>query len=348
MASTIRILSIDGGGIRGIIAATVLRELLASRTAQDVFHLVTGTSTGGILACGLCRPDPLSPQDLIDLYAEHGHEIFTRPALRRLPGADLLEEKYSATSLEHHLRQQLGDTKLSDVRGVDLLVPSYAIELPVPRPNGETRAPLFFRSWQAAGQDLPSGALNLEYDFQLRDVARATSAAPTYFEPAAIRNAAGQQFGMIDGGVFANNPAMCALVAAWRRYGSDHQFIVVSLGTGFLQRPIPLKKAQGWGKIGWLEPILSVLMDGNADTVTFRAQELLGPDHHRFDIPLGVSRSEPHAVNDDFDDASQENTAALLAKAADLVEGERERIEALARLLREPREAIELPSVPVA
>src|SRR5829696_1879729 len=102
MVSTIRILSIDGGGIRGIIAATVLRELLCGQRARDVFHLIAGTSTGGILACGLCRPDPLSPQDLIDLYVEHGREIFTRPPLHRLPGADLLEEKYSATPLEHY------------------------------------------------------------------------------------------------------------------------------------------------------------------------------------------------------------------------------------------------------
>jgi hypothetical protein len=340
MASTIRILSIDGGGIRGIIAAAVLQELLGGQHAQDVFHLIAGTSTGGILACGLCRPQPLSPQDLIDLYVQHGPEIFTRPLLRRWPGADLLEERYLAKALELHLHRQLGDIRLSDVQGVDLLVPSYAIELPIPRPNGETRAPLFFRSWQAAGEDLPPGATPAEYDFLLRDVARATAAAPTYFEPAAIRNVAGQQFGMLDGGVFANNPAMCALVAAWRRYGSGHRYILISLGTGFLQRPIPLAQAKGWGKIGWLEPILSVLMDGTADTVSFQAQELLGPDHHRFDIPLGVSRDEPHAVNDDFDDASPGNIAALLAKAADLVEAQQAQIQAVAQLLREPRMSI--------
>lgn len=271
MASTIRILPIDGGGIRGIIAASVLSELLGGKRAQDVFHLIAGTSTGGLLACGLCRPQPLSSQDLVDLYVRHGPEIFSRPVLRRFPGADLLEERYSAAALERYLHGQLGDARLADVKGVDLMVPSYAIELPVPRLNGETRAPLFFRSWQAKGEDLPQGASAPEYDFLLRDVARATSAAPTYFEPASIRNGAGQQFGIIDGGVFANNPTVCALVAAWRRYGPAHRYTVVSLGTGFLQRPIPLAQARSWGKIGWLEPILSVLMDGTADTVAFQA-----------------------------------------------------------------------------
>jgi predicted acylesterase/phospholipase RssA len=344
MVSTIRILSIDGGGIRGIIAATVLRELLRGQGAQDVFHLIAGTSTGGILACGLCRPTPLSPDDLVNLYVEHGREIFPRS----FPGASLLGPRYSAKTLEMHLRRQLGDIRLADVQGVDLLVPSYAIELPKPRPDGETRAPLFFRSWQAAGEDLPPGASATEYDFLLRDVARATSSAPTYFEPAAIQNTAGERFGMIDGGVFANNPAMCALVAAWRRYGHQHQFIVVSLGNGFLQRPIPLVRAKSWGKIGWLEPILSVLMDGTSDTVTFQTQEVLGANHHRFDIPLGVTKNDHHAVNDDFDDASASNISALLAKANDLIELQHSRLDEVARLLRTPRDDPKLPSAPVS
>ena len=347
MVGTIRILTIDGGGIRGIIAATILREILAGQRASDVFHLIAGTSTGGILACGLCRPNPLSPQDLIELYVEHGDEIFPRTFPRSFPGASLLGPRYSAKPLEAQLLRQLGDTRLAEIRGVDLLVPSYAIDLPTPRPNGETRAPLFFRSWQAAGEDLPPGGSAAEYDFHLRDVARATSAAPTYFEPAAVRNLAGQRFGMIDGGVFANNPAMCALVAAWRRYGPEHRFVVVSLGNGFLQRPIPLATAKSWGKIGWLEPILSVLMDGSSDTVTFQAQELLGANHYRFDIPLGVTQSDRHAVNDDFDDASTGNIAALLAKASDLIELERPRIDELTRLLGTPRDDIALPTGPM-
>ena len=195
---------------------------------------------------------------------------------------------------------------------------------------------MFFRSWQAQGEALPAGADRSEYDFCLRDVARATSAAPTYFEPAQIENMAGQQFGMIDGGVFAKNPTMCALVAAWRRYGAEHNYLVVSLGTGFLQRPIPFQEAKGWGTIGWARPILSVLMDGNTDTVAAQASELLGTNHYRFDIALGVSQNDYHAVNDDLDDASPGNIGALLAKADDLVVREQDRLTTLSALLREP------------
>jgi patatin-like phospholipase/acyl hydrolase len=72
----VRILSIDGGGIRGIIPAMVIKALLKDRSAQDVFHLVAGTSTGGIIACGLAKPEPMTLTEIIDLYVEHGADIF--------------------------------------------------------------------------------------------------------------------------------------------------------------------------------------------------------------------------------------------------------------------------------
>lgn len=320
MAKTIRILSIDGGGIRGIIPATVLGKILGNRRAQDVFHVIAGTSTGGIIACGLCKPNPLTPKALIDLYVNHGAAIFRRPFIWRFPGSNLLEEKYDAAELEAQIKAILGDTRLSEVEDVDLVVPSYAIKLAVARPDGENRAPMFFNSWRARGEGLKSGQDKKEYDFLLRDIARATSAAPTYFEPAVVTNAAKQSFGMIDGGVFANNPAMCALAAAYDRYGvDDTNYVVVSLGTGFLQRPIPLHEAQGWGLAGWARPILSVLMDGNTDTVSYELDQILGARHFRFDISLGVTQDDRNAVNDDFDDASPANIAALKAKAQELV-----------------------------
>jgi uncharacterized protein len=86
MEQTVRSLSIDGGGIRGIIPARVLQELLGDHPAQDVFHLIAGTSTGGIIGCGLAKPNPMTPTELIDLYVEHGDDIFARPQLKRLPG----------------------------------------------------------------------------------------------------------------------------------------------------------------------------------------------------------------------------------------------------------------------
>jgi hypothetical protein len=108
---------------------------------------------------------------------------------------------------------------------------------------------------------------------------------------------------------------------------------------------MPLNKARSWGQIGWLGSIRSVLMDGNADTVSAQTQEVLGPEYHRFDIALGVTPQDRHAVNDDFDDAASENIVALLAKADDLLEAERTRVNAVAQLLRTPKESLgEAPS----
>jgi hypothetical protein len=113
---------------------------------------------------------------------------------------------------------------------------------------------------------------------------------------------------MIDGGVFANNPAMCALAAARRLYPEARRFLVVSLGTGGLQRPIPYSKAKDWGLVGWLRPLLSVIFDASSDTVCYQLDEEVGEENNfRFDIALGERAGDPEAVNDDFDDASPGN-----------------------------------------
>jgi len=101
MSDSIRILSIDGGGIRGIIPAMVIQALLGKLKAQDVFHIIAGTSTGGIIACGLAKPNPISLQDIINLYVEHGSEIFKKGLIdwsHYLGGP-----RYNPTALEKYL-----------------------------------------------------------------------------------------------------------------------------------------------------------------------------------------------------------------------------------------------------
>ena len=126
----VRILSIDGGGIRGIIPAMVLQTLLKDRNAQDVFHLVAGTSTGGIIACGLAKPNPMTLTEIIGLYVEHGAEIFN-PASG---SGGILGPKYSPAALMKYLGEEFEKTHLSDINAsgdkTELLIPSYAIGLP--------------------------------------------------------------------------------------------------------------------------------------------------------------------------------------------------------------------------
>ena len=333
MADRYRILSIDGGGIRGIIpgmALTALEEA-AGRPIHELFDLVAGTSTGGILALGLTCPAADGPGarytagDLVALYEDHGAAIFHRHRLRRMPGvgllADMARAKYPPGPIDRILEDYFGGVRLKEALA-DVLVPAYEIE---------RRAPFFFKSRRAREDD--------DYDFAIADVARATSAAPTFFTPHRI-DVDDDYYALVDGGVFANNPAMCAIaeaIAVARTAGSggpdeggsagEPELVVASFGTGSHTRRIPYDQAVDYGLVQWAPRLLSVMMDGNNDTVGYQAERAV-PDgrHFRFDVKLD-------AASDDMDNASEENVRNLRLLGEELVAGSRDRFEKLAALL---------------
>lgn len=256
----IKILSLDGGGIRGIIPAMLLAKMerRTGTPVSELFDLIAGTSTGGILALGLGCPDAegrprYTAADLAGLYEKRGADIFCRSTWRRfLPFGNLLDEKYPCLGIERVLEQYFGEIRLKDSL-TDLMVTSYEIE---------RRFPFFFRSRAAR--------IDPAYDFPMKLVARATSAAPTYFEPLKIpASGTAGYFALVDGGVFANNPAMCALAEA-RRESHDEQVFLVSLGTGQVTRPIAYDKARHWGVARWAKPVLDVVFDGVSSTVDYQ------------------------------------------------------------------------------
>jgi predicted acylesterase/phospholipase RssA len=110
----------------------------------------------------------------------------------------------------------------------------------------------------------------------MRNAARATSAAPTYFEPETIKNEK-DFYALIDGGVFANNPSMCALVDAMYEFGSRmDQVFMVSLGTGCgPQRPLEYERVRNWGVLNWAQPILTLVFQGVSDTVHYQTKRML-------------------------------------------------------------------------
>ena len=249
--------------------------------------------------------------------------------------------EYNSTALESHLASELGNVYLSAVENVQFLVPSYAIALPKENPPGNTCAPMFFRSWQARGLLVPAGANAAEYDFKLASIARATSAAPTFFAPARITNRARQSFTMIDGGVFANNPTMCAIVEANHLYHTA-DLMVVSLGTGSNPIRIDAAAAMHWGDLSWAVPIISIFQDGNAQTVAFETDELLDGQHWRFDVPLTTKTPQGEVVNGAIDDASPQNIKALVDKAKQLIGDQHDRIEEVAKVLAQPKAKVQL------
>jgi patatin-like phospholipase/acyl hydrolase len=324
MQPTCRILAMDGGGIRGILPARVLTEIerRTSRSIADTFNLLAGTSTGGLLALGLAIPKPgkskpYSAEQMLELYRVKGPTIFASSLWHSVASLGAITDtRYDSDNIEDVLEDLLKDRLLSDcLNEIDVLVPAYEIE---------QREAYFFKSWHAKGEPEDHRKKPAQRNFLARDVARATSAAPTYFEPARVKNSAGETFSFIDGGVFANNPAMSAVVAARWLYPQAQRFCILSLGTGTMERPIPYNQAKDWGLVGWARPVISVMMGGNSETVDYQLREIaeafeVDVRYHRFDIDLGEDRNEPGAANDDFDDASPSNIRALFDKADELL-----------------------------
>ncbi len=304
----IKILSIDGGGIRGIIPAMVLSEI-EKRTGRPIaclFDLIAGTSTGGLLALGLTMPDPqgkpkYAAHNLVRLYEEKGSKIFSRSCWYRITSlGHLADYKYPADGVKLVFAQYFGEACLKDVLS-DVLLTAYEIEL---------RCPFFFRSSRA--RKIPG------YDYPLQDVALATSAAPTYFAPAKIYIDGGPEYyALIDGGVFANNPAMCAYVEASSSHPGE-DILLVSLGTGEQKIPLSYEEVGKWGLAGWARPLLNVVFDGVSDTVDYQLCSLLPP------TDLGILRYYrlQAEMNKEckLDDARAENIRLLKRRAQKLIQ----------------------------
>ncbi len=305
-----RILSIDGGGIRGIIPGMVLIDLekrLQKKTNDsalrlaDCFEFVAGTSTGGILACGVLAPGTddrprLETTELVDLYLERGDEIFNIPLRHRIRTAGgTLDEKYPARELEEALNDVFGDLWLSELLK-PCLITGY---------NIKRRETVFFTQHDAKKTD--------HRNFLVKDVARATSAAPTYFEVAKIRSKSRIPHPVIDGGVFANNPSLCAYAEARASLGvkTAADIRMLSLGTGIKSaQPIAYDEAKDWGLVGWVKPLLGIMMSSLAETVDYQIKQIFstvedeGGRYARINVPLQFADTE-------MDNASPKNIELL-------------------------------------
>lgn len=303
MAKTARVLAIDGGGIRGIIPALVLADLerRTGRRIADLFDLIAGTSTGGLLALALVRPDPQPAAELVDLYVEEGPRIFSRSLKRKvLSLGGLLDERYPTGPLERVLGDQLGDVRMADAT-CDVLVTAYALE---------ERRPFLFKS-AAARSDASR-------DVRMALAGLATSAAPTYFEPVRVGGLA-----LIDGGVYAANPAMSAY-AEVRRHRRGEDVLLVSMGTGELTEPIRYEDARDWGGLEWVRPLIDVIFDGVSDSVDYQLRQVLPDDSYfRFQTRL-------EEASDELDDARDANIRGLVREGERLVAARAAELDALA------------------
>ena len=295
-----RVLSIDGGGIRGIIPALVIAHLeqKTGQPASELFDFIVGTSTGGMLALGLALQGEegapqFSAKQMVKLYGVHGGEIFEQSLWRKLRSVGgVLEEAYSHEALERILNQYFGAHALADCC-VPTMVTSYDIQ---------NRRTVFFKSWHA-----DHGAILCS------EAARATSAAPTYFEPTTLAWA-DESATLVDGGIFMNSPSVSAYAEA-RKLFPDESIALLSLGTGELTRAIPYEAARTWGSALWVMSLLDCMFDGVSKAADHQMRLFLGQHYLRLQTPL-------HYASDDMDDASRGNIRNLKQTAKQLIERE--------------------------
>ena len=291
--SIVTVLSIDGGGVRGIIPGTILaflEEKLQELDGPDVriadyFDVIAGTSTGGLVTAMLTAPDakgrPLfAAKDINNFYLEHCPKIF--PAVYGGP-LGLLRSmrgpKYDGQYLHSVVKELLGETRVGEALQ-NIVIPTFDIKL---------LQPTIFSRYDARN-DVSKNAL-------LSDVCISTSAAPTYlpghhFETK-DKDGKPRAFNLIDGGVAANNPTMLAMTDVSKQILLGNQdffpikpadygkFMVLSLGTGSakVEEKFDAAACSKWGILGWLynkgaTPLIDSFSQASADLVDIQASVL--------------------------------------------------------------------------
>lgn len=241
---TYNILSIDGGGIRGIIVLKQLVKLeeLLGQPIYKSFDLISGTSTGGIIAillsCGY------SANDVLNFYLEHSKNIFKKRFLR----FGLFKPKYDDTYFNEVIKKYVKDTKLSEVI-TDSITIGY---------NMSTKDKLIFNSKLAKK--------NKAYDYNLTDVIRCTASAPTFFKPVYLNKNY-----IIDGGMVINNPSLISYDFILNRNLYDN-INILSFSTGTLE-----KQSKGYlfkGLLAWIKPTIQILLTEQAQMTDHHLQQL--------------------------------------------------------------------------
>ncbi|MES2774359.1 MAG: patatin-like phospholipase family protein [Bacteroidota bacterium] len=345
-----KILSIDGGGIKGIVPCIILKAIETETHApiSELFNLIAGTSTGGIIALGLTKPDPkkgyaFTADDMLQLYVQHGKDIFAKrhqDLLSRIGSLfsiteDVVTHNYDVTGFETLLKGKFGETRIKDAI-IPLLITTYDVA------SGK---PYYYSSRLAE--------LAEEENTSMFQVARSTSAAPTFFEPYLVKNNQDQKMAFVDGGVFANNPSVLAYAEAkelWKKdkrldvpglvkkdakghYAivtpddKDLPFYMLSLGCGGGPSLVDYSDAQNWRAASWIKPLLTdVFMRSVEESVHYIMQYLMPPFENG--IPR-YDRLNPLLPPDNrnMDDASDKNIEDLVAIAEEFVSKNKEQIK---------------------
>ena len=248
-----KIISIDGGGIKGIVAATILGRLedTLQKPLYKCTDTIAGTSTGGLIACGLTVPDDvgLSPRfdtdDIAEVYKNLGETVFTNTFWYRVKTLwGLIGPKYKIDGLEKVVEAKFQDVKLEKAL-THTVICTYDLY---------SRQPVIFSSEHPI--------LN---KVTMKEVCMGTSSVPTYF-PSVLASTENNKFNLIDGGIFAVNPALCAMAIAKEKQPNS-KINIVSIGNGSSNKALKYEDTKDWGLLNWAGPMTDVILDSIGDAI---------------------------------------------------------------------------------
>lgn len=261
-----KILSIDGGGTKGIVPATFLNEL--HRKSKKIVHQhydsFAGTSTGAIIAAALALE--FNTDEIIKLYHEGAPRIFKKEKKWWQTGFGLKDEVYEKENLIEELEKHFGDAKMKDVKK-HLVVTAYDIV---------TEQPIYFDSQTAEHRDL-----------RIVDCVASSASAPTYFEPIKFND-----YVAVDGGVAGmNNPSLVAIKSALKMGHKLDKLSVLTVGTGETSKELTYRKAKNFGVAQWAKPLVSIMITAPSKVMNDFAKYLIEPaDYYRLNIDLSPHR----------------------------------------------------------
>jgi len=307
MDKIVKILSIDGGGIRGVLPATflsVLEEKLQETTGNkdfrlaEYFDLIAGTSTGGLLTCMYLTRDDHNPvvpkytaRQALEFYFGYGDSAFTASNTGGF-------HKYSPVGLEAGLNKFFGELKLAQ-----LIKPCCITAYDMLHCE-----PYLFFSHLAVSDP--------RANFYVKDVARATSALPGIFPPATISSLADRKRTFIDGSIFAYNPALQAYIRAKSIFPNAKNFMLLSLGTGLPATSSTPAQLEDTSEKNWARLLADISFSAHSDMVHFQLEEIFKGKSGSTYIRLQPSL---HGLNKEMDNVSHENVMSLYKAGLEFV-----------------------------
>jgi uncharacterized protein len=307
MDKIVKILSIDGGGIRGILPATflsILEEKLREKSGNEnlrlaeCFDFIAGTSTGGLLTCMYLTPDDnnallpkYTARQALEFYFGYGDSAFT-------PNKQEGFHKYSPAGLEEGLTRFFGNLKLGQLIKPCCITAYDMIQC----------EPYLFFSHRAISDP--------RADYYIKDVARSTSALPGIFPPATIFSLSDRKRTFIDGSIFAYNPALQAYIRAKSIFPNAENFMLLSLGTGLPATAYTPAQLEDTSEKNWARLLADIAFSAHSDMVHYQLDEIFlnkpGSKYIRLQPSL-------HGLNKEMDNVSHENVLALYKAGLEFV-----------------------------